>query len=148
MRTSLSNLFNSVWKLKFSSKFSTFKLYILSILVVQFVAVSIVLYHFLTGFILSRSLNYSDMYELPGPVSKSALDLTLFTLIIASRYVAFASIVTNIGSDFLSANLSHINVCCLFLHFQQVLALRHSAALCLATAQLKQSFLSLNIFLR
>ena len=44
MRTSLSNLFNSVRNLKFSSKFSTFKLYILSFLVVEFVSVSIVLY--------------------------------------------------------------------------------------------------------
>ena len=32
--------------------------------------------------------------------------------------------------------------------FKQVLALRRSAALCLAPVQLKQSFLSLNIFQR
>ena len=96
MRTSLSNLFNSVWKLKFSSKFSTFKLYILSFLVVEFVSVSIVLYSFLTGFIL-RSINDSDMYELPEPVSKSALHLTPFTFIIATGYVTLASLVTNMA---------------------------------------------------
>ena len=132
MRTSLSNLFNSVWRLKFSSKFSTFKLYILSFLVVEFVSVSIVLCSFLTRFILSRSINYSDMYELPEPVPKSALHLTPFTFIIATGYVTLASVVTNIGSDLLSANLSHIDVWCLLLPFKQVLALRYSAALCLA----------------
>ena len=115
---------------------------------VEFVSVSIVLYSFLTLFILSRSINDSDMYELPEPVSKSALHLTPFTFIIAAGYVTLASVVTNIGSDLLSAILSHIDVWCLILHFKQVLALRRSAALCLATVQLKQSFLSLNIFQR
>ena len=88
------------------------------------------------------------MYELPEPVSKSALHLTPFTFTIATGYVTLASVVTNIGSDLLSANLSHIEVWSLLLHFKQVLALRHSAALCLAPVQLKQSFLSLNNFLR
>ena len=110
----------------------------------EFVSVSIVLYSFLTGFIL-RSINDSDMYELPEPVSKSALHLTPFTFIIATGYVTLVSVITNIDSDLLS---SHINVWCLFLYFKQVLELRHSAALCLAPVQLKQSFLSLNIFLR
>ena len=85
------------------------------------------------------------MYELPEPVSKSALHLTPFTFIIATGYVTLVSVITNIDSDLLS---SHINVWCLFLYFKQVLELRHSAALCLAPVQLKQSFLSLNIFLR
>ena len=88
------------------------------------------------------------MYELPEPVSKSALHLTPFTFIIATGYVTFASVATNIGSDLLSANLSHIDVWCLFLHFKQVLVLRNSTVLYLAPVQLKQSFLSLNIFLR
>ena len=88
------------------------------------------------------------MYELPEPLSKSALHLTPFTFIIATGYVTLVSVVTNIGSDLLSAHLSHIDYWCLFLHFKQVLALQHSAALCLAPQQLKQSFLSLNIFLR
>ena len=66
---------------------------------VGFVSVSIVLYSFLTGFILSRSRNDSDMYELPEPVSKSALHLTLFTFIIATGYVTLALVITNIGSD-------------------------------------------------
>ena len=114
---------------------------------VQFVSVS-VLYSLLTGFIFSRSINDSYMYELPETVSKSALHLTPFTFIITTGYVTLVSVVTKIGSDLLSANLSHIDVWCLFLHFKQVLALRHSAALCLAAVQLKQSFLSLNIFLR
>ena len=136
----------------------------------EFVSVSIVLYSFLTGFILSRSISDSDMYKLPEPVSKSALNLTSFTFIIATGYVTLALVVTNIGSDLLSGNLSHINVWCLFLHFKQVLALRHYAALCLAPVrhyaalclapvrhyaalclapvQLKQSFLWLSIFLR
>ena len=125
----------------------------------EFVSVSIVLYSFLTGFILSRSINDSDMYKLPEPVSKSALNLTSFTFIIATGYVTLALVVTNIGSDLLSGDLSHINVWCLFLHFKQVLALRHYAALCLAPVrhyatlclapvQLKQSFLWLSIFLR
>ena len=113
---------------------------------VEFVSASIVLYSFLTGFILSRSRNDSDMYELP--VSKSALHLTLFTFIIATGYVTLALVVTNIGSNLLSDNLSHIDVWCLSLRFKQVLALRHSAALCLTPLQLKQIFLSLNIFLR
>ena len=125
----------------------------------EFVSVSIVLYSFLTGFILSRSINDSDMYKLPEPVSKSALNLTSFTFISATGYVTLALVVTNIGSDLLSGDLSHINVWCLFLHFKQVLALRHYAALCLAPVrhyaalclapvQLKQSFLWLSIFLR
>ena len=75
-------------------------------------------------------------------VSKCGLPLTPFTFIIVTGYVTFASVVTNIGSDLLSANLSHIDVWCLFLHFKQALALRHSAALCLALVQLKQSFYS------
>ena len=134
MRTSLSNLFNSVWKLKFSSKFSTFKLYILSFLVVEFVSVSIVLHSFLIGFILSRSINDYDLHKLPEPAFKSVLHLTPFTFIIATGYVTFASVATNIGSDLLPANLSHIDVWCLFLHFKQALELPHSAALCLAPA--------------
>ena len=111
----------------------------------EFVSVSIVFYSFLTGFILSGSINDSDMYKLPEPVSKSALHLTPFTFIIATGYVTLVSVITNIDSDVLS---SHINVWCLFLYFKQVLELRHSAALSLAPVQLKQSFLSLNIFLR
>ena len=87
------------------------------------------------------------MYELPEPVSKSALHLTPFSFIIATRYVTLVLVVTKIDSDLLSANFSDIDVWCLFLHFKQVLALRHSAALCLAPAQLKKRFLSLNIFL-
>ena len=88
------------------------------------------------------------MYELPEPVSESALRLTPFTFIIATGYVTLASVDTNICSDLLSANLSHIEVWCLFLHFKQVLARRHSATLCLAPVQLKQSLLLLNIFQR
>ena len=88
------------------------------------------------------------MYELPESLSKSALHLTPFTFTIATGYVTVVSVVTNIGSDLLSANLSHIDVWCLFLHFKQVLVLRHSAALCLDPVQLKQRFLSPNIFLR
>ena len=146
MRASLFDLFNSVRKLKFSSKLSTFKLYILSFLVVELVSVSIVLYFFLTGFILSRSINDSDMYELPQPVPKSILHLTPFIFNIATGYVTLVSVVTNI--DLLSANLSHIDVWCLFLHFKQVSALRHSTVLRLVPVQLKQSFLLLNILLR
>ena len=97
-------------------------------------------YSFLTGFILNRSINYSDMLELPEPVSKSALHLTLFTFIIATGFVTLVSLVTNIGLDLLSANLSHIDLWCLFLHFKQVLALPHSSVLCLAPVQWKQSF--------
>ena len=92
MRTSLSNLFNSVWKLKFSSKFSTFELYILSFFVVAFVSVSIVLGSFLTGFILRRSINGSNMYELLEPVSKSTIRLTPFTFITTTGYITFASL--------------------------------------------------------
>ena len=88
------------------------------------------------------------MCQLNESVSESALHLTPFTFIIATGHVTFASVVTNMGSDLLSANLSHIDVWCLFLHLKQVLALRHSGALCLAPVQLQQSFLSLNIFLR
>ena len=88
-------------KLKFSSKFSTFQLYILSFLEVEFVSVSIVLYSFLNHLliysILSRLINDSDMYELPEPVSKSALHLTPFTFIIATGYVTLVSAVTNNG---------------------------------------------------
>ena len=73
---------------------------------VEFVSVSIVLYSFLTGFILSRSINDSDMYEVPEPVSKSALNLTPFTFTIATGYVTLVPVVTNIGSDLLSPNLS------------------------------------------
>ena len=133
MRTSLSNLFNSVWKLKFSSKFSAFKLHSISFLVVEFVSVSVVLFSFLTGLILSRSINDSDMYELLEPVSKSVLHLTPFTTVYC-YWVCYISLgsVTTIGSDLLSANLSHIDVWSLFLHFKQVLALRHFVALCLA----------------
>ena len=94
------------------------------------------------------SINDSDMCQLNESVSKSALHLTPFTFIIATGYVTFASVVTNMGSDLLSANLSHIDVWCLFLHLKQVLALRHSGALCLAPVQLQQSFLSPSIFLR
>ena len=74
---------------------------------VEFVSVSIVLYSLLTAFIL-RSINDSDMNELR--LSKSALHLTQFTIIIATEYVTLVSGVTNIGSDLLSANLSHIGV--------------------------------------
>ena len=80
---------------------------------VGFVSVSIVLYSFLTGFILSKSINDSDMYELPEPVSKSVLQWTSFTFI-TTGYVTLASVVTHSGSDLLSANLSHIEVWCLF----------------------------------
>ena len=80
----------------------------------EFVNVSIVLHSFLTGFILSRSINDSDMYELSEPVSKSALHLTTFTFVIATGYVTLVSVVTNIGSDLLTANLAHIDVYCLF----------------------------------
>ena len=148
MRTSLSDLSNLVWKPRLSSKFLTFTLYILSIIVVKFVSVFIALFSFLTGFILSRSTYDFDIYELSEPVSKSALYLTPFTFVIATGYVTLVLLVTNIGSDLLSANLSHIDVWCLFLHFKQALALRHFSALCLAPVQLKQSFLSLNIILR
>ena len=86
---------------------------------------------------MSRSINDSDIDELPEPVSKSALHLTPFIFIIATGYVTLASVVTNISSDLLSANLSHIDVWCLFLHFKQVLVVRHSAALWLAPVLLK-----------
>ena len=76
-----------------------------------------VFYSFLTGFILSRSINDSDMYKLPEPVSKNALHFTPFNFIIATEYVTLVLVVTNISSDLLSANLSHIDVWCLFLHF-------------------------------
>ena len=85
MRTSLSNLLNSVWKLKFSSKFSTFELYILSFFVVEFVSVSIVLDSLLTGFILRRSINDSNMYELLEPISKNTLRLTPLPLLLLLR---------------------------------------------------------------
>ena len=131
------------------------------------------------------------MYELPEPVSKSALHLTPFTLLLLlgvlhqspqsltlaqiyfhliyriqifgvcfyilskfQRYgipqpcvqplcssqmygvcFYFLSKFQRYGSNLLSPNLSHIDVWCLFLHFKQVLALRHSAALCLAPVQ-------------
>ena len=114
---------------------------------VEFVSVSIVLYSFLTGFILCRSINDFNISELPEPVSNSALHLTPLTFIIPTGYVTLVSVVTNIGSGLLSANLSQIDVWCLFLHFKQVLALQHSAVLFLAPAQLKQIFSSLNIFL-
>ena len=79
----------------------------------QFVSVSFVLYSFPTGFIFSRSINDSDMYKPPEPVSKRALHLTQFTFIIATGYVTLVSVVTNIGLDFLAANLSHIDAWCL-----------------------------------
>ena len=88
------------------------------------------------------------MYKLPEPVSKSAWHLATFTFIIATGYATLLSVVTNTSTDLLPANLLRIDAWCLFLHFKQVLALWHSAALCLAPVQLKQSFLSLNIFLR
>ena len=88
------------------------------------------------------------MYELPELVFKSVLHSAPFTSIIATGYFTLVSVVTDIGSDLPSANFLHIDVRCLFLHFKQMLALRHSAALGLAPVQLKQSFLSLNIFLR
>ena len=50
------------------------------------------------------------MYELPEPVSKSALHLTPFTFIIATGYVALASVDTSIGLNLLSAYLSYIDV--------------------------------------
>ena len=81
-------------------------------------------------------------------MSKSALHLTTFTFIFATGYVTLVSVLTNIGSDLLSANSSHVNVWCLFLYFKDVLAVRHSVTLCLAPVQLKQSFLSLDIFVR
>ena len=52
-------------------------------------------------------------------MSKNALLLTQFTFIIVTGYVTLASVVTNIGSDLLSANLSHIDVWCSLLHFKQ-----------------------------
>ena len=48
------------------------------------------------------------MYHLPEPVSKNVLHLTPFIFIIATGYVTLVSVVTNSGSDLLSANLSHI----------------------------------------
>ena len=42
-------------------------------LVVEFLSVFIVLYSFLNGFFLSRSINDSGMSQLPEPVSKSAI---------------------------------------------------------------------------
>ena len=103
-------------------------------------------YHFIV-FILCRSINDFNISELPEPVSNSALHLTPLTFIIPTGYVTLVSVVTNIGSGLLSANLSQIDVWCLFLHFKQVLALQHSAVLFLAPTQLKQIFSSLNIFL-
>ena len=69
---SLPNFLNSVWKLKFSSRFSTFKLYILCFLAVELFNVFIFFYSFLSRFILSRSINDSDMYKLREPASKIA----------------------------------------------------------------------------
>ena len=66
---------------------------------VEFVSVSIVLYSFLTGFILNRSINDSYMYELSAPVSTRAVHLNPFTFIIATGYITLASVVTNIGPD-------------------------------------------------
>ena len=84
----------------------------------EFVSVSIVLYSFLNHLliysILSRLTNDSDMYELPEAVSKSALHFTPFTFAIATGDVTLASVVTNIGSDLLLANLSHIDRCMVF----------------------------------
>ena len=74
-------------------------------------------------------------------MSKSALHLTTFTFIFATGYVTLVSVLTNIGSDLLPANSSHVNVWCLFLYFKDALAVRHSVTLCLAPVQLKQSFL-------
>ena len=54
------------------------------------------------------------MYHLPEPVSKNVLHLTSFIFIIATGYVTLVSVVTNSGSDLLSANLSHIYVRCFF----------------------------------
>ena len=42
-------------------------------------------------------------------MSKCALHLALFTFAIATGYVTLVAVVTNIGSDLLSANLSHVN---------------------------------------
>ena len=70
------------------------------------------------------------MYELSEPVSKSALYFTPFTFIIATGYVTLVLVVTNIGSGLLLTNLSQIYVWCLFLHFKQVLALRHVFSPC------------------
>ena len=50
---------------------------------------------------------------------KNALLLTPFTFIIVTGYVTLALVVTNIGSDLLSANLSHIDVWCSLLHSKQ-----------------------------
>ena len=100
------------------------------------------MYSSLTRFILSRSIKESDIYELTEPVSESALHLTPFNFIIVTGYATLVSVVTNNGSDLLSANLSHIDVWSLFLHFKQVLALRHSAALYLAPVQLQKFFIS------
>ena len=103
---------------------------------------------YLTGFILGRSIHDSDIHELPESVSKSTLHLSPFAFIIATGYVTLVLGVTNIGSDLLSASLSHlsaglshIDVWCLFLHFKPVLLLRHSTAPCFTPVQLKQSFL-------
>ena len=78
-------------------------------------------------------------------MSKCALHLALFTFAIATGYVTLVAVVTNIGSDLLSANLSHVNVwmysCIVFLHFKQ------SAALCLVHVLSKKSFLLLIFFL-
>ena len=48
------------------------------------------------------------IYELPETVSKSALSLTPFTFSIATGYVTLALAGTNIASDLLSPNLSHM----------------------------------------
>ena len=58
--------------------------------------------------------------------------LSVDTVIIATGYVTLATVVTNIGSDLLSANLSHIDVWCSLLHFKQfgATAFRGSVSSC------------------
>ena len=108
----------------------------------EFVCVSIVLCFFLTGLILRRSTNDSDMYELPERASKGALYFTPFTLIIATGYVTLVLVVTKFGSSLLSANLSHTDVGCLFLHFKQVLSLWHSVGLWLSPYSWNKIFIA------
>ena len=137
---SLSSLFNLVWKLKFSSIFSTFKLYILDFSVVEFVSVSIVLYSFVIGFILSKSINDSDMYELPEPVSKSAPHLTPFTFLLLLLGMLHQTRYSLTLAKIYYQLIYHVQMYGVFLHFKQVLSLRHSVVLCLASEQGKQKF--------
>ena len=133
-------LYSVVGRLKFPLMLEITTLYISIFWLVHVIIISIFLYSTWSGFRFSRSTSVADAYELPAPVSNSALQVIPSTSTTTTRYTTGPSPVATISWV---GFLSQIELWCLPLHFWQLNLHRQSAARCFVPVQLKHNLLLL-----